>query len=312
MNIDERLAEAMQMVKEYEKLQSRLAATRDMLGKETNRYNELKKQMALEGRDVERLDGITLHNLWHSLMGTKEVAKRKEQEEYLAAKMKFDAAASSLQMLESDLNRLEKQLTAMGNPGLNYRQAVQAKESFLLRSGTPDAKRLFALAEQLGKLKAEEKEIIEAIEAGEKVQAALSRVEKNLGSAQGWGVVDILGGGLLTTAIKHSHIGDARNNIDQVQQLLRVFQRELADVKIADTDTIEINTISTLADFILDGALFDIIVQSQINTAQNKTRELKCKVYSAIQELLKMQEQNQQKALDVEQERKYIVENSSY
>ena len=310
MNVDERLARAVEMVKEYEKIHSRLETTRSMLGRERNRYNELKKQMTLEGRDVERLDGITLHNLWHTLLGTKELAKRKEQEEYLAAKMKFDAAAVSLHMLESDLHTLEQQLVAMGDPELDYQQAIQAKENFLLRSGTPDAKHLFELVEQLGYLRAQNKELKEAIEAGEKAKEALSQVENNLGSAQGWGIVDILGGGLITTAIKHSHIGDARNNIDQAQQLLRKFQRELADITV--TNTIEIGRISTLADFLLDGALFDIIVQSQINTAQNQTRQLKHKVQTLIQDLQRMQEQTQQEALRLEQERKYIVENAKY
>ncbi|MDD3898949.1 MAG: hypothetical protein PHE82_08405 [Syntrophomonadaceae bacterium] len=310
MNVDERLARAVEMVKEYEKIHSRLETTRSMLGRERNRYNELKKQMALEGRDVERLDGITLHNLWHTLLGTKELAKRKEQEEYLAAKMKFDAAAVSLQMLESDLHTLEQQLVAMGDPVLKYQQAIKEKGFYLLRSGTSDAKHLFELVEQLGYLRAQNKELKEAIEAGEQAKKALSRVENNLGSAQGWGIVDILGGGLITTAIKHSHIGDARNNIDQAQQLLRKFQRELADITV--TNTIEIGRISTLADFLLDGALFDIIVQSQINTAQNQTRQLKHKVQGLIQDLQRMQEQTQQEALRLEQERKYIIENAKY
>ncbi len=310
MNVDERLARAVEMVKEYEKIHSRLETTRSMLGRERNRYNELKKQMTLEGRDVERLDGITLHNLWHTLLGTKELAKRKEQEEYLAAKMKFDAAAVSLHMLESDLHTLEQQLVAMGDPELKYQQAIKEKEIFLLRSGTPDAKHLFELVEQLGYLRAQNNELKEAIEAGEQAKKALSRVENNLGSAQGWGIVDILGGGLITTAIKHSHIGDARNNIDQAQQLLRKFQRELADITV--TNTIEIGRISTLADFLLDGALFDIIVQSQINTAQNQTRQLKHKVQGLIQDLQRMQEQTQQEALRLEQERKFLVENVNY
>jgi len=66
------------------------------------------------------------------------------------------------------------------------------------------------------------------------------------------------------------------------------------------------------ADFLLDGALFDIIVQSQINTAQNQTRQLKHKVQGLIQDLQKMQGQNQQETLGLEQERKDIVENAKY
>lgn len=310
MEVDERLAEAIQKMKESKKLHSRMETTRDMLDKERKRFNEIKKQLALEGRDVERLDGITLHNLWHSLMGTKEVAKRREQEEYLAAIMKFDAASSTLMMLESDLKSLERQLASIGAPELEYQQAVQAKENVLLHSGAPDARRLFELAEQLGYLKSEEKELEEAIEAGEKAKEAIAAVENSLGSAQGWGIFDILGGGLITTAIKHSYIGDARNKIDQAQQLLHKFRRELSDIKT--NDTIEISTISTVADFLLDGALFDIIVQSQINTAQNQTRQLKDKVKAAIQDLQNFLEQNQQKALRLDQEKKYIIENAPY
>ena len=38
------------------------------------------------------IDGITLLDFWHSLRGTKEEAKRKEQEEYLTAKPMYDEA----------------------------------------------------------------------------------------------------------------------------------------------------------------------------------------------------------------------------
>ena len=47
MNVDERLARAIEMVKEYEKTYSRLEITRNMISRERNRYTELKKQMAL-------------------------------------------------------------------------------------------------------------------------------------------------------------------------------------------------------------------------------------------------------------------------
>jgi len=76
----------------------------------------------------------------------------------------------------------------------------------------------------------------------------MANKKKSLGSAQGWGAVDLLGGGLLTTTIKHSRISDAKNEIDQAQLLLRKFQRELADVKDKN-DTIEIGGLATFADF---------------------------------------------------------------
>jgi hypothetical protein len=36
----------------------------------------------------------------------------------------------------------------------------------------------------------------------------LGKAQNSLSNASGWGVVDVLGGGLLTTALKHSNISD--------------------------------------------------------------------------------------------------------
>lgn len=68
--------------------------------------------------------------------------------------------------------------------------------------------------------------------------------------------------------------------------------------------------ISTAADFLLDG-LFDIIVQFQINTAMNNTHQLQEKVEYVMQHLLEVQEQNRIQTLQVDNERKRIIENAS-
>ncbi len=308
MNVHERLTEAVRLVKEREKWLHRREITGNLIQEQKNLRDQMKKQLALESRDVERLDGITLHNLWHSLRGTKEEAKRKEQEEYLKAKLKYDEANAALIALETDLIRMDKILTAMGDVDTKYQQALRDKEEYLLGSGGSEAQHLFEMAEQLGCLKAEKKELTEAIEAGKKAEQAFSKVQKSLGSASGWGAVDLLGGGLLSTAIKHSHINDARNEIDQAQLLLRKFQRELADVKNTN-GTIEIGGLTTFADFFLDGLLFDAIVQSKINTAQDRTRHLQREVKVTIHDLNMMKEQNSQKLLELDQERRRIIEN---
>jgi len=308
MNVHERLTEAVRLVKEREKWLHHRERTCNLIQGQKNLRDQLHRQLASESRDVERLDGITLLNLWHSLRGTKEEAKRKEQEEYLTAKLKYDEANATLIALEADLTRINSNLTALGDLDTKYQQAVRDKEEYLLRSGGAEAQHLFAIAEQVGCLKAAEKELMEAIEAGNKVEKAFSKVQKSLGSAQGWGAFDLLGGGLLTTAIKHSHISDARNEIDQAQLLLRLFQRELADVKLTN-DTIQIGGLATFADFFLDGLLFDAIVQFKINDAQARTKLLQRQIQATIHDLNMMKEQNSQKLLELAQERRQIIEN---
>lgn len=310
MNVHEQLTNTVRLIKEREQLQHRVEITRNLIQEQNSLRDQLQKQLALESRDVERLDGITLQNLWHSLRGTKEDAKRKEQEEYLSAKLKYDTANQSLAVFEADLTKLENNLAAMGDLDAIYQQALRDKEMFLLRSGGPDARHLFDIAEQSGCLKAEEVELTEAIDAGKKVEQALSKVQKSLGSAGNWGVVDLLGGGLITTSIKHSYINEARNNIDQVQLLLCNFRRELADVNQTN-EGLEIGRLSIFADFILDGLLFDAIVQSKINTAQERTRQLQREIKATMHELGAKQEQNSQKSLELEQERRQIIEKST-
>jgi hypothetical protein len=71
MDLDKRLTKAIRMLEEQQSLKNRLQTTREMLAKERSRYNDLKKQLALESKDVERLDGFTLNNLWHTLRAVK-------------------------------------------------------------------------------------------------------------------------------------------------------------------------------------------------------------------------------------------------
>jgi Tfp pilus assembly protein PilN len=63
-----------------------------------------------------------------------------------------------------------------------------------------------------------------------------------------------------------------------------------------------------LADFLLDGLLFDFIVQSQINAAQHRIRHLKQEITATIQDLHQLQRQNQQEIEKLNEERQRLIE----
>ena len=113
-------------------------------------------------------------------------------------------------------------------------------------------------------------EIREAIEAGERALRSLKEARSNLGSARGWGVVDMLGGRGLSGLIKHVKIGDARSSLNRAKADLDRFSRELSDVRDIHGLDIEIGDFLTFADFFFDGFLADIMVQSKIREAQDK------------------------------------------
>lgn len=113
-------------------------------------------------------------------------------------------------------------------------------------------------------------EIREAIEAGERALRSLRDAKSSLGSARGWGMVDMFGGRGLSGLIKHVKIGDARSSLNQAKDDLDRFGRELSDVREIQGLDIEIGDFLTFADFFFDGFLADIMVQSKIRQAQDK------------------------------------------
>ena len=107
-----------------------------------------------------------------------------------------------------------------------------------------------------------EKELREAREAGARALNSLREAKQHMDSARGWGIFDMLGGGTLSTLIKHSRMDDARRFVEEAQYDLRAFQRELADVRLPD---VHIDGFMTFADFFFDGFLADFLVQRRIN-----------------------------------------------
>ncbi len=115
-----------------------------------------------------------------------------------------------------------------------------------------------------------ELEIREAIVAGEMALCSLKDARNSLGSARGWGIVDIFGGRGLSGLIKHVKIGDAKNSLNRAKEDLNRFSRELSDVRELQGLDIEIGDFLTFADFFFDGLLADLMVQSKIRQAQDK------------------------------------------
>ena len=112
------------------------------------------------------------------------------------------------------------------------------------------------------------REIQEAIDAGESALRSLKEARESLGSARGWGLLDIFGGGTISGLVKHMKVTDARNSLDKAKADLEQFRTELADVQDIQGLDVQIGDFLTFADFFFDGFLADIMVQSKIKKGQ--------------------------------------------
>ena len=130
-----------------------------------------------------------------------------------------------------------------------------------------------------------EMEVREAIEAGERSLQSLRLVQGELNSAGNWGIVDILGGGLITDLFKHSKMNNASRYMDEARYDLQRFQRELRDVTINTNLNINVGDFLTFADFFFDGFIADIMMQSKIKDAKRQVEEAIYRVEMILNDL---------------------------
>ncbi|MCR5501923.1 MAG: hypothetical protein K6F53_02850, partial [Lachnospiraceae bacterium] len=112
----------------------------------------------------------------------------------------------------------------------------------------------------------ERREIQEAVEAADDALFHLRSARRYLSSAGNWGLVDMFGGGLISGLVKHGKMGNAEREIGEARYALQRFSKELRDV--SGYSSIHINDFLTFADFLFDGFLADVLVQSKISEAK--------------------------------------------
>lgn len=134
-------------------------------------------------------------------------------------------------------------------------------------------------------MKSQKEELQEAISAAQTALDCLHRAQDRLNSAGNWGLVDIFGGGLISTFMKHSRMNEANDELARAREALRSFAHELRDVADADLGNIEVNDFLSFADYFFDGAIADWLMQSRISDSKRQVRRAIDQVESILSEL---------------------------
>lgn len=131
-------------------------------------------------------------------------------------------------------------------------------------------------------------EIREAIDAADAALKHLGNAADMLDDAGRWGIVDMLGGGLITTLLKHRKISDAQDEIDEAKRALRIFVKELDDVDEATGLNVELGSGLQFADIFFVGVLADWIAQNKIDRAKQQVADAMRQVYAVRSQLERM------------------------
>lgn len=306
--ISNRLTNAIEKRRLRDKLKRNLGEVQDELEREATRLRALEDQLSKEKADLEKMERLSLSALFYTVLGSREEQTEKERQEFLAAQLQYQKAKFLLTSLESEHEHLNDQLDRLEDIDQEYAALLSEKED-LLRSADQEMERELAkIDEETANLKAETTELGEAIRAGKDVLAGLTRVSESLESAQSWGVWDMVGGGLLSTAVKHDRINQARAAVFEVQAQMNNFKRELADVDKSAELEVELTAFESFADYFFDGLIIDWIVQSKINNSLEQTRKAQKNVRKAIEELDELKARAKEDARALSEKRAALIE----
>lgn len=115
--------------------------------------------------------------------------------------------------------------------------------------------------------------INEAIAASNRAMMNLERAQDQLERAGRWGMLDLLGGSLISSLCKHSRINDAQSAMEDAKRSLKSLKHAITEIEVPEGVEIEIGSFLTFADFFFDGLIADWMVQSRINEAKQQVEE---------------------------------------
>ena len=249
---------------------------------------QLKRALAKEEADVERLKKMSATAILYSILGKKEAKFVKEAQEAAAARLRYTAAVQQLEDCQARIQQVQQELDRLRDCEAQYAALFGQLRQLLMRQ--PDAAaQLEQLDLALAESQSQLRELEEAIGAGNAALQQASVVLDSLSSAAGWGTWDLLGGGLISDLAKYSHLDNAQQNIQQLQALLSRFRTELADVHMApQLGELASGGLLQMADIFFDNLFVDWAVLSQIHDSQAQMEQVRHQISGALEKLSRL------------------------
>lgn len=254
------------------------------------RTDELEKIMRKEQDDVDRLNGRSLTAFFYRATGKMGEKLTKEEAEAYAAAVKYDAAKNELQAVNNDIEYCQRRLSELHDCEQQYEKVLKEKTEQIKQSGVPEAGRIMQIENEIAFLENQQKEIQEAINAGNQAFYIAQKILEDLDSAKNWSTFDLMGGGLIADMAKYDKLNKVQDQIQDLQNALRGFRTELADVteRISGNLYVEIEDFLHFADYFFDGLFTDWMVYDKINDSRNRTMQTSDQIQKILGQLNEM------------------------
>lgn len=270
------LSELQQDMYQEQQLTNRIHTLEKRRGQLEDKVRDLELAKEKEEEDVEKLQGRSLSVLFHKILGKQQEMLDKEQLEAYEAAVKYDAAVRELETVKQNLNALRDEKVELQGSEDRYKRALRARIDELRRQKDAVGEKMTQLQEHKGELRKQQREVEEAEAAGRSALAIAESILDSLDSAKSWSTWDLIGGGgLVSDLVKHGHLDDAQDKVENLQVALGRFHTELMDVSIPADLEVRVDGFLKFADFFFDGLLADWMVRDRINGSAEQVQEVR-------------------------------------
>ena len=265
-----------------------LRAQKSELQKKTARLEQEKWE---EQEDVDQLNGKSLKGLFYRVTGKLGEKLSEEEAEAYAAAVKYDTAKRELETLEGEISHCERRRADLRDCGSRYKDMLREKMEAVKASGTPEAAQIMEREKNIAGMENRQRELVEAVSAGERAFSIAQEVLKDLDSAKSWSTMDLVSGGFLADMAKYNKLDQVQDETLELQNALRSFRTELADVteQVSGDLSLEIGDLLHFADFFFDGLIADWMVHDKIAESYDRAQQTCSQIQRILSRLSQMQ-----------------------
>ena len=285
---DDELRALQQKIQRCSYLDSKLAELHRREKELSPEVGQLHAAKINEQGDVDRLEGRSLSAFFFRVAGKIDEKLDKERQEAYAAAVKYDAASRELEAVRTDIVNFSSERRTLDGSEEEYYRLLAEKAEAVKASGVAGAAEIFSLEEELASFELKEKELREAANEGERALQIIRKINARLNDAEGWGTLDLFGGGLISDLAKHGALDEAQELVEQLQVQLGRFRTELTDVQINADIQIKVEGFTRFADYFFDGIFTDWTVLGKIKDAMSRVEETNAGVAEITDSLKRM------------------------
>ena len=128
-------------------------------------------------------------------------------------------------------------------------------------------------------------ELLEAKRAAQEAMTILQQEQSELKSARGWGIFDLIGGGMIASIAKRSRMNAMRNTLEILDASLGTLSDKLQDVPLDTPACPDDSFTAQLLDIGFDNVFTDLYVQGELNETGRQLDRLEETLTQMLREL---------------------------